>query len=200
MPSCYLFIWLFLLSFWALWAVLPEAILWNSESPKKEYSILICQNYQGGLFGRSNYTNNKQINININLNRYHKNSKRDWKRSNKENLLGIKRLEMFPLIHFYSSPTMFLFCNQPFFLHLQLQIYTVKMCYMANTCKDLSYVIGYHVRQKFRKIWLEWERTKTIPKSHRHKSQYWYTLQNNGVVKRYRGAWPGHRYLVSLSI
>ena len=115
MPSCYLFIWLFLLSFWALWAVLPEAILWNSESPKKEYSILICQSYQGGLFGRRNYTNNKQINININLNRYHKNSKRDWKRSNKENLLGIKRLEMFPLIHFYSSPTMFLFCNQPFF-------------------------------------------------------------------------------------
>ena len=24
------------------------------------------------------------------------------------------------------------------------------MCYMANTCKDLSYVIGYDVRQKFR--------------------------------------------------
>ena len=127
------------------WGYIVE--LWKL---KKGIFSLDLSELPGGLFGRSNYINNKQINININLNSHHKNSKRDWKRSNKENLLGKKRLEMFLLIHFYSSPTIFLCCNQHFFLHLQLQIYAVKMRYMANTCKDLSYVIGYQVRQRFR--------------------------------------------------
>ena len=92
------------------WGYIVE--LWKL---KKGIFSLDLSELPGGLFGRSNYINNKQINININLNSHHKNSKRDWKRSNKENLLGKKRLEMFLLIHFYSSPTIFLCCNQHFF-------------------------------------------------------------------------------------
>ena len=62
---------------------------------------------------------------------------------------------MFPLIRI-----MFISINPPpssfaavtifFFLHLQLQIYEVNVRYMANTCQDLSYVLRYHVGQKFR--------------------------------------------------
>lgn len=154
MASSYILSCLFLLSFWALWAILPEAILQSSASPKNEYSLLICQSYWGGSLEERNCIKNRQVNTHTDLNRHHWNSKRGWQRRNKEYLWGIKRLEMFPLLRIIllsvNPPPSLFTATTLFFFTFQSQIHAVNVCYMGTTCQDLSCMLDHHVEQKRR--------------------------------------------------